>query len=112
MVVEREEPLEEEQGQQPERRPADGLRRSDPHGLGDHVEESRAQHRAGGKTQVDLESGVVEHHRQREDPAEDADDHDGRAERGERDRDGHRTTPAGPGARPLWMTIRLEIIMI
>ena len=53
---------------------------------------------------------MVEHDRQGHDPPEEADDHDGRAECGERDRDGHRPAPVRPGARPLWLTIRLEII--
>ena len=96
VVVVREEPLEKEQGQEAGGRPVERLRRPNPHRLRHHVKEGRAEHRARRKTQVDLEAGVVQHDRQRHHPPEQADDHDARAERGERDRDAHRQDPYPP----------------
>ena len=93
VVVEREEPLEEEQRQQPGGRPAERPGRADLDGLGHHVEERRAEHRPGREAQVELEPRVRQHRRQRQHPAEQAGRHDRDAEQGE-----HRTGPSGGGA--------------
>ena len=86
VVVKREESFEEEQCQETDRRPGNRRGRSHPHGFGHHVKKSGAEHRAGRKAQVDLQTRVVEYGRQRQNTAQDADRHDGQAERAQRDR--------------------------
>ena len=83
VVVEGEEPLEEEQGQQPDRRPAERARRAQPDRLGHHVEERRPEHRPGREAQVELEPGVRQDRRQRQQAPEQAHPDDRHAEQRE-----------------------------
>ena len=76
VVVKREKPLEKKQGQEPNCRPMNGRRRSDPHRLGQHVKKGRPKHRSCRKAQVHLKPRVVEDRRQRQKSPEDADRHD------------------------------------
>ena len=80
VMVKREESLQEEQGQEAERRPVDRRDRSDANGFGHHVKKRRAQHRAGRKAEVDLQPRVVEDSRQRQQAPQDTDGQNSQAE--------------------------------
>ena len=58
VVMEREEPLQEEERQEAQGRPANGLGRAHSHRLGQHVEERGPEHAAGREAEIDLEPGV------------------------------------------------------
>lgn len=70
MVVEREEPFEKEESQKPDHRPPECAGRTEMNGLGQHVEERRAEHRPGRETQVELKSCMSENRRERQGTAQ------------------------------------------
>ncbi len=86
MMVKRQESLEQEKSEQAGGGARNRRGRANPHGFRQHVEECCAQHRAGRKTEVDLQPSVVEDRRQGNDPAQHAGDQYGQATRNERDR--------------------------
>ena len=73
VVMKRGEPLQEEQSQQSQGRPADRLRRAHPDRFGQHVKERRPQHAARGEAQVNLKPRMVQDRGQRKHTPQQAD---------------------------------------
>ena len=73
VVMKREEPLQEEQSQQSQGRPADRLRRAHPDRFGQHVKERRPQHAARGEAQINLKPRMVQDRGQRKHTPQQAD---------------------------------------
>ena len=83
VMVECEEAFEEEERKEAKRRPTQALRSAEPDRFGHHVEKHRPKHCACRGAQINLEPGVTQDDRERQEPADQAHADDSEAEHGE-----------------------------